>query len=475
MKHLSIRLKITLWFTAFLVFVVALTYAGILSVSNQVIQKTIRDSLIETVEHNVDEIEYYRSIDDVDLANDVDHFIAYAGGYLEVDDDFLDAVNQVYTALYSSDQTLLYGENPIAGESFARGLADSRIQKITVGGTGYYIFDRALDRAGLEGLWLRGVVSEAQGKAEMSAISRLSLILLPTLVLIAAVGGYLLAKRMLRPVQQISDAAAQIGERGDLKKRIELGEGGDELHQLADRFNEMFARLDEAFEKERQFTADASHEMRTPMSVIMAQCELALEGRGDEADYVKALQVIQRQGKKMTRLINDMLDFTRLEQRADQYPRESVDLSALVRSVCADLSLVRERGITLCCEAEGALMCRGNRELLTRLLTNLVSNAYRYGRDHGHILVKLARADGAVRLSVADDGIGIAPAEREKIFRRFYRADTARAGGGTGLGLAMASEIAKWHGGVIEVESEQGKGSVFTLVLPDAAACAEKE
>lgn len=119
----------------------------------------------------------------------------------------------------------------------------------------------------------------------------------------------------------------QIGERGDLKKRIELGEGGDELHQLADRFNEMFARLDEAFEKERQFTADASHEMRTPMSVIMAQCELALEGRGDEADYVKALQVIQRQGKKMTRLINDMLDFTRLEQRADQYPRESVDLS----------------------------------------------------------------------------------------------------------------------------------------------------
>ena len=225
MKHLSIRLKITLWFTAFLVFVVALTYAGILSVSNQVIQKTIRDSLIETVEHNVDEIEYYRSIDDVDLANDVDHFIAYAGGYLEVDDDFLDAVNQVYTALYSSDQTLLYGENPIAGESFARGLADSRIQKITVGGTGYYIFDRALDRAGLEGLWLRGVVSEAQGKAEMSAISRLSLILLPTLVLIAAVGGYLLAKRMLRPVQQISDAAAQIGERGDLKKRIELGDG----------------------------------------------------------------------------------------------------------------------------------------------------------------------------------------------------------------------------------------------------------
>lgn len=119
MKRLPIRLKITLWFTASLLFVVAVTYVVILSVSDQVIQKTIRDSLIETVEHNVDEIEYYHSIDDVDLTNDVDHFIAYGDGFLEVDDDFLDAVNQVYTSLYGSDQTLLYGENPIAGESLA--------------------------------------------------------------------------------------------------------------------------------------------------------------------------------------------------------------------------------------------------------------------------------------------------------------------------------------------------------------------
>lgn len=466
MKRLPIRLKITLWFTASLLFVVAVTYVVILSVSDQVIQKTIRDSLIETVEHNVDEIEYYHSIDDVDLTNDVDHFIAYGDGFLEVDDDFLDAVNQVYTSLYGSDQTLLYGENPIAGESLACGFADSRIQKITVGGTVYYIFDRALAQDGLEGLWLRGVVSEMQGKQEMSTISRLSLILLPALVCIAAVGGYLIAKRMLRPIQRISDAAAEIGESGDLKKRIELGEGGDELHILADRFNDMFARLDAAFEKERQFTADASHEMRTPMSVIMAQCELALDGKRSEADYVKALQVIQRQGRKMTKLINDMLDFTRLEQQADPYTRETFDLSSLVHSVCADLSLVRERGAELSCQIEEGIQCLGNRALLTRLLTNLVSNAYRYGRDNGHILVKLTKRDDEIRLSVADDGIGIDKRDQEKIFRRFYRADSSRAGDGTGLGLAMASEIAKWHGGEIQVQSELGKGSVFTLILP---------
>ena len=136
-----------------------------------------------------------------------------------------------------------------------------------------------------------------------------------------------------------ADAAAEIGESGDLKKRIELGEGGDELHMLADRFNDMFARLDAAFEKERQFTADASHEMRTPMSVIMAQCELALDGKRSEADYVKALQVIQRQGRKMTKLIADIqkkmekaaadLNF----EAAAEYRDKMIELKGMLRDL----------------------------------------------------------------------------------------------------------------------------------------------
>ena len=157
MKRLSIRFKITFWFTMALILVMLLTYFITFSVSNRIIQKTIRDSLIETVEHNVDEIEFYHSIEEMDLSGDVDHFLEYGNGYLEVDDDFLDAVNNVYTALYRADGAFLYGENPIAGEAEAYSFADSQVQQITIDGTLYYLFDRKLTADGLEGLWLRGL------------------------------------------------------------------------------------------------------------------------------------------------------------------------------------------------------------------------------------------------------------------------------------------------------------------------------
>ena len=189
MKYLSIRLKITLWFAIALMIVVSLTYAVILIVSNQVFQKTIRDNLIETVENNVDEVEYYSATDEGDPFDDVDHFIAYKDGYLEVDDDFLDAVNEVYTALYDKSHFLLYGENPIAQGTSSVPLRNSVIQTTTAGGVTYYIFDRALTQAGLEDLWLRGVVAETHGKEDILSISRFSLTLLPILVLIAIIGG----------------------------------------------------------------------------------------------------------------------------------------------------------------------------------------------------------------------------------------------------------------------------------------------
>lgn len=277
MKHLSIRFRITFWFTAALIVVVLFTYFVVFSVSNQIIQKTIRDNLIETVENNVDEVEFYSSIDDVDLNNDVDHFVGFQNGYLEVDDDFLDEVNEVYTALYSADNKLIYGENPISRDVEDLKFVDSKIQNVVVGGTTYYVFDRKLTSKGIQGLWLRGIVSETQGSVQMSDISHVSLILLPILVLIASVGGYLIARRALTPIQRISETAKQIGQKNDLKRRIEIGDGNDEVHQLADSFNDMFEKLEKAFESERQFTSDASHELRTPMSVIADQCEYSLE------------------------------------------------------------------------------------------------------------------------------------------------------------------------------------------------------
>ncbi len=458
MKHLSIRFKITLWFTAALILVVALSYFAVLSVSSRILQKTIQDTLIETVENNVDEIEYFTS---ADPSNDTDYYLPYGDGYLEIDDDFLDEVNDVYTTLYHSDGNFLYGENPISKYTPNLEFQDAVVQQVKVHGTLYYIYDRLLSGKKLDGLWLRGVVSEEQGDAQISAIVRASLVLLPAFVILASTGGYLLAQKSLRPIQQISETASQIGKGGDLKKRIDLGSGTDELHALADTFNEMFERLDTAFETERRFTSDASHELRTPMSVILAQCELSLEKPRSPEEYEDALRIIYRQGRRMSKLINDMLDFTRLELKADTYPKSRLNLSGLFSSICEDMSLIGEHGITLTAELEPDILAVGNRDLLSRLLVNLISNAYRYGKDNGHIWVTLTRSQEQIILSVTDDGIGIAPEDQEKIFRRFYQADPSRYGNGTGLGLSMAAEIAQFHDGNIRVESEPQKGSRF--------------
>ncbi len=464
MKNLSIRFKITLWFTIILVFTVFCTYVIVFSVNRQLILKTVRDELIRTVEDNVDEVEYYKSIGNIDL-HEVDYYMLFRDGYLEIDDDFLGCVNEVYTSLYNENAVLLYGENPISRQTADTGFLDAKIQRLMVHNTLYYVFDRRLTSEGLEGLWLRGIVSENQGMREMSSITRLLLLFLPSYVTVSVIGGYFFAKRTLRPIQEILESVRKIGISGDLKKRIDLGKGKDELHQLAAGFNEMFQRLDDAFEAERRFTSDVSHELRTPVSVIKTQCEIVLEEPRSVEEYERALHTIQGQSRKMSRLISDMLDFTRLQMRAESYVCEAVDLSEIVREICFDMSLIRDKDITLDYEAEDDVRIWGNRKLLSRLLVNLINNAYRYGREGGYISVGLKQEKEYVRLSVSDNGIGIANEEQSKIFHRFYQVDHSRSGNGMGLGLAMVSEIVQFHGGEIRVESEPGKGSTFMVFL----------
>ena len=224
--------------------------------------------------------------------------------------------------------------------------------------------------------------------------------------------------------------------------------------------------VDDAFEAERQFASDASHELRTPMAVIMAQCEDALSGEKTGADYREALSVIHRQGRRMNRMISGMLELVRMERKTDRYAREPFNLSALTESVCEDMALICEKNIALTTDVEPDISITGDQTLITRLLGNLIGNAYRYGRENGHIIVTLHRAGSAIELTVSDDGIGIAPDQQKKIFRRLYQGASERSGDGAGLGLAMARQIARLHGGELTVVSEEGKGSAFTARFP---------
>ena len=450
MKRLSIRAKITLWFALAMSVLAALTLGCVWMISDNVVQKNIKDSLVEMVSDNVDEVEYYRNKEDANPDGDRDIYIQYKNGYLEIDDDYLDQMNGIYTTLYKGDIAF----------------ADNKLQTLRYKGTTYYLYDRSLKGEGMEDLWLRGIVSRSQGARWMDAIVILSMWLIPVLILLALAGGYFLAGRFLRPIQQMIQAASGIQQGQDLKKRIELNKGQDELHQLADTFNGMMDRLEASFQAEKQVTRDMSHELRTPVTVILSQCELSLEEEQDKSTYADALRLIQRQGQKMSVLINDMLMMTRMEQKRDSICMVQLDFSSLCASVCEDLRLIREKNIALSWQLEEHVMVMGNRELLQRLLANLIANAYRYGKEHGHIQVDLKQEHAEVLLSVTDDGRGIAEDQLAHIWQRFYQADASRSNQGSGLGLAMVQEIAQLHHGYMKVESVQGKGSCFTFCVP---------
>ncbi len=464
MKNLSIRVRITAWFSCIMAFIVAVTFGIIFWVSNAVTQKSIQDNLIEIVELNVDEIEFY---EEKNYRKELhgDQYIEYSDGYLEIDDDFLDQVNGIYSSLYQETGKLLYGENPSVRAGMEIPFSDGIVKKVTWNGTVYYVYDRLLSGYGVDGLWLRGMVSRDQGTQQLQWLVRLSIIALPSLFLLAVIGGYWIAARALKPIQQITQTAARISQGQDLDKRIHLGSGTDELHQLADVLDNMINRLDQAFKLEQQFTSDASHELRTPMSVIMAQCEYILENTRTPEEYEAALKVIQRQGRKMSKLIEDMLCVARLEQNKDSYPREMVDFSALVQDICMDMALLKSKNIVLDWEIEPGIFLMGNAMLLTRMVTNLISNSYRYGKQDGRLSIRLKYNNG-ILLSVEGNGIGIPAEQQERIFGRFYRVEAARFSEGAGLGLAMVKDIAKYHGGTVEVVSAVGEGSKFTVKFP---------
>lgn len=314
-------------------------------------------------------------------------------------------------------------------------------------------------------------ISEGQflflpGTSIILNILKLSFLTMPILVLFASLGGYFIAVRAFKPIEMINKAANEINEGKDLTKRINLPEGRDEIHKLAKTFDMMFARLEKSFTEEQRFTSDASHELRTPVSVILANTDWALENANTIDEHIETHKIVKNQIEKMSHIITSLLNFTRVEQGNVNIEFEEVDFSELVEVVCDEHLSMLTKGIELKKFIEPGVIAKVDVSLMTRLLHNLIDNAIKYGKENGYVNVKLFKTNNEIHLTVEDNGIGISSDDKDKIWNRFYRSDYARElSEGTGLGLSIVKQIADIHSAAINVISEENKGSTFILIL----------
>ena len=284
---------------------------------------------------------------------------------------------------------------------------------------------------------------------------------------VAIFGGWFVAGRALAPIKRISHTARAMAQ-GDLSARIAVARTESELEQVASALNDAFDRLRLAVEQERRFTADASHELRTPISVLRAETEWALDRDRNPDEYKNALAVCRRAALRMQDIVERLLALVRADVVPEVQESAPVSMRSLVEEVVAWLAPVaQERGVHLTISGD-SLDVIGDAEQLREAVNNVVSNAIVYNKSGGNVAITLRKTGATARIEIVDTGIGIPADAVPRVFERFFRVDKARSRerGGSGLGLSIARTIVTAHGGSISCTSEPGTGSVFTISLP---------
>lgn len=440
---MSAKWRMVLWFTLMMLLLAGVTLTFVLVMNGAVIANP-SGQLVKVVSRRADKIEFD------DGSFDWDDMKEYKRG--------------VYCSYYDETGERLRGAVPFEG-GVALPFEAGVVRPYAAVGQNWLVYDSFVDM-NITGLWVRGVISAEESAGPGRVILPLTWTLLPVLVLLSLGGGWLIARDSFLPLERITEAAGSISDGDDLSARLNLRRGPREMRRLARTFDGMFARLETSFLSKKQFTADASHELRTPVAVILAECDRAKRKAETKDDFLASIGVIEQQGNKMSALIEQLLSLTRIQQGTEKYPLRVCDLSSFVESCCDEFVPADARGMTLEIAVTPGIEAAYNPSLLSRAIYNLLQNAYKYGREGGHIRVSLTREGNNAVLSVKDDGDGIPAAEQEKIWQRFYQCSSARSEDGTGLGLALVREIAAVHHGRAEVVSAPGQGSDFRLVLP---------
>ncbi len=443
MKRFSVKSKLTLLLTALAAVVAILIFSLLLFISSSVSVSSSMAALSDTARKNAS-------------------LISMENGKLAFDDSFSFYHHGITTLIYSKSKALVAGQPPV-NFSFSDDFQNGTVRTVPSDDTSYLVADIYLPFGWDDGVWIRAL-SEAPDNGRIAAdITFVFFIIFPVFLLLAALGSYLIVKLSFRPLDKISRTVSAINEAKDLSGRIGL-KGNDEFSRLSDAFDGMFERLERSFDAEKQFTSDASHELRTPLAVIKSACEYAEKFDETAEERRETIEMIHRQANKMSELINQLLNITRLDQGTEKLSIADVELGSLVHSLCCEQGYDINR---LHIQAQKGVFVSGDSMLLSRLIKNLVDNGFKYGKESSCVWITVYKNEDEALISVRDDGIGIADEYKEKIWQRFYQVDASRGeDSGIGLGLFMVQQIARAHGGYVTLDSTLGIGSEFILHLP---------
>ena len=433
--RIPVSIRVTVWFTAVIIFLFSIVLSSVILLEDRYINNTSTEELVSAVEK---------------IYEDPDEFENFNDG--------------IYYIKYNENNEIIAGKIP---KYFDLTLAFSieDINTYQIENKKFLYYDTRLKNTGD---WIRGIYPLNRFQNDISKMWDIVFYYIsPLFIAFVTFVGYKIVKNAFKPVKKISETALAIKKSKNFSRRIELDYSEDEIHKMASAFNEMLDTVEEVFIHEKQFSSDVSHELRTPITVILAQSEYALDYVETIDEAKESFEVINRQAKKMTNLINQIMELSKME-RQNEIEKDRINFSNIILQLLEDYkNLLENNNIELIINIEKDLRIYGNKIMLERLFINLFTNAMKFTKTT--IKVSLNRINKEVILQIKDNGVGIAKKDQKYIWDRFFQTNDSRnkdKNKGSGLGLSMVNRIVQLHSATIEVESETGEGSCFIVRFP---------
>ena len=434
-SRVPVSIKVTAWFTAVIIFLFGIVLSSVILLEDRYINNTSTEELVSAVEKIYENPDEFENFDD-----------------------------GIYYIKYNADNEIIAGKIP---KDFDLALAFSieDINTYQIENKKFLYYDTRLKNTGD---WIRGIYPLSKFQNNISKIWNIGFYYIaPFLIILVIFIGYRIVKNAFKSVKKISETALEIKKSKNFSRRIELDNSEDEIHKMAYTFNEMLDTVEETFIHEKQFSSDVSHELRTPITVILAQSDYALDYVETLDEAKESFEVINRQAKKMTNLINQIMELSKME-RQNKIEKDKINFSNIILQLLEDYrTLLENNNIELITNIEKDLRIYGNKLMLERLFVNLFTNAMKFTKTT--INVSLNRINKEVILQIKDDGIGITKEDQKYIWDRFFQTSDSRnkdKNKGSGLGLSMVNRIVQLHLATIDVESEVGKGTCFIVKFP---------